>query len=107
MMNFKQYMDFTNTTAIYPDDHALEYLALGLASEAGEVAGVLKKKIRDNTSFSETREKLKAELGDVMWYVAQLCYLHDLDIDHILMANIAKLQSRKERNKLEGDGDYR
>ena len=106
-MEFKQYQEFTHKTAIYPDEKAIEYLALGLVSEAGEVAGVIKKKLRDNTYFLEVKDKLKAELGDVCWYIAQLCYHFDLEFEEILQANIAKLSSRKERNKLTGDGDDR
>ena len=45
--NFDQYQDFTDETAIYPEDKGLEYTALGLASEAGEFAGKVKKWIRD------------------------------------------------------------
>lgn len=48
-MDLKTYQAFTRTTAIYPEDRTLEYLGLGLASEAGEVAGVVKKWIRDET----------------------------------------------------------
>ena len=46
-MKLNDYQVFTRTTAIYPKDKADVYLALGLASESGEVAGKLKKHIRD------------------------------------------------------------
>lgn len=106
-MDFKHYQDFTRTTAIYPKENAIEYLALGLTSEAGEVAGVVKKKIRDNTYSLEYKQNIKKELGDVCWYLARLCDELNLTIDEVLAANVAKLSSRKERNKLTGDGDDR
>lgn len=106
-MQFKEYQDFTRTTAIYPKANAIEYLTLGLASEAGEVAGVVKKKIRDNTYSLEYQEKLKKEIGDCFWYLARLCDELDLSINEVLTANIEKLQSRKQRDKLTGDGDDR
>lgn len=49
-----------------PEGHT--YLALGLLSELGEVADVLKKAIRNNTPADEVRRRLVDELGDVLWY---------------------------------------
>ena len=62
-MDFANYQLRTSQTAIYPSDKALEYLALGLVSEAGEVAGKVKRIIRDHDSVlnEETKEKLLAE----------------------------------------------
>ena len=45
-LSVQTYQRFTKTTAIYPQHQATNYLGLGLASEAGEVAGVLKKWVR-------------------------------------------------------------
>jgi len=106
-MKIEEYQDFTRTTAIYPKSNAIEYLALGLVSEAGEVAGVVKKKIRDNTYSLEYKLKLKKEMGDCFWYLARLCDELNLTIEEVLEVNVAKLSSRKERDKLTGDGDDR
>jgi NTP pyrophosphatase (non-canonical NTP hydrolase) len=106
-MDWTEYKIFTRTTAIYPKDNAIEYLALGLASEAGEVAGVVKKKIRDNTYSLEYKQKMKKEMGDCFWYLARLCDELDLSIQEVLEANVDKLQSRKQRDKLTGEGDDR
>ena len=106
-MDFKQYQDKTLEFAIYPEDRAIEYLALGLASEAGEVSGVVKKKIRDNTYSLEFEQKMVKELGDVCWYLARLLDELDLSLEEVLEANIRKLSSRKERNQLGGNGDDR
>jgi NTP pyrophosphatase (non-canonical NTP hydrolase) len=111
-MNFKKYIEFTRKTAIYPKDNptvALSYVTLGLISEAGEIAGVFKKCIRDNNSevTPEVLEKFKKELGDVMWYVARLSDELGIDLEEVLKLNESKLSSRQERNQLGGSGDDR
>lgn len=87
------------------------YPALGLASEAGEVAGKIKKVLRDSDGDFFTnrmhREGLKAELGDVLWYVAVLAADLDLSLGEIAQANINKLADRAERGVIGGSGDNR
>ena len=102
--SFDGYQDFTDTTAIYPPSRALEYLAMGLTSEAGEVAGKVKKWVRDGYL---DHDELIAELGDVMWYVAQFASAMDVYLSEIAQDNVAKLKDRQERNKLGGSGDNR
>ena len=66
-MDADEYQRFTKKTAIYPPETALSYLALGLASEAGEVCDKLKKHIRDSTEKQLSDEQvlgLAKELGD-------------------------------------------
>ena len=56
-------------------DHPIVYPTLGLANEAGEVAGKVKKIFRDaggRVSDSD-REAIVLELGDVLWYLSELC----------------------------------
>jgi len=108
-MNFNDYQHRTSSTAIYPEEKALEYLALGLCSEAGEVAGKLKKIIRDYGSnlTEEKRFELASELGDVLWYVSQLALELNVTLDVIAHENIAKLADRKERGAIGGSGDFR
>ncbi len=78
-------------------------------NEAGELAGKVKKIFRDkHGEISETdREALKYELGDVLWYLAQIATELNLSLDDIAQANIEKLMSRLERNQIRGEGDYR
>lgn len=109
-MNFGEYQVAAGRTALYPKgEHGWVYPALGLANEAGEVAGKLKKVLRDNNGVvdAERKETIAAELGDVLWYVAQVATELDLEMDAIAAANIAKLASRAERGALKGDGDKR
>ena len=109
-MDFKEYQTKSRKTAKYPAiGHPVIYPALGLVNEAGEVAGKIKKIFRDKEGeiSEETREALKAELGDVLWYIAQVATELDVSLDEIAEYNIAKLYDRLERGKIKGDGDHR
>lgn len=108
-MDFANYQWRTGHTAIYPKDKALEYLSLGLVSEAGEVAGKVKKIIRDHDSVmtNEMNENLQAEIGDVMWYIAQLCTALGTSMGTVARKNVDKLAKRQQSNTLSGDGDNR
>ena len=106
-MDIITYKNYTKEVAIYPKEKAIEYLSLGLASEGGEVAGVVKKKIRDNTPTQEFISKMEKELGDVFWYAVRLCDELGLSPEEVLYKNIEKLLDRKQRDKLSGSGDDR
>jgi len=87
----------------------LFYVSLGLAGEAGEIAGKVKKILRDHDGRMtySVRNALAKELGDILWYVAELCTLLDLDMGDVANGNVTKLQDRQERGTLQGDGDNR
>jgi NTP pyrophosphatase (non-canonical NTP hydrolase) len=109
-MTFEEYQKLSRKTAIYPDkDKNFVYPTLGLAGEAGEVAEKIKKVLRDNNGLmnEERKQELTKELGDVLWYIAQIASELGLSLDKIASFNIEKLQSRKERNMLHGSGDNR
>ena len=90
-------------------DHAIVYPTLGLTNEAGEVAGKVKKIFRDrNGQISpEDRQALLGELGDVLWYLAQICTELDLTLEEVAAYNLKKLFARLERGTIRGDGDER
>jgi NTP pyrophosphatase (non-canonical NTP hydrolase) len=109
-MNFTDYQQKAKNTAKYPViGHGVIYPTLGLTNEAGEVAGKIKKVFRDKDGIisDETREALKAELGDVLWYLSQTATELGLSLDEIAEYNIAKLLDRQARGKIQGDGDNR
>lgn len=109
-MEFNDYQTKSRKTAGYPAiGHPVIYPVLGLANEAGEVAGKVKKVFRDKDGHinEETCQALKAELGDVLWYLAQVATELGLSLDEIAEYNIAKLYDRLERGKIRGDGDNR
>jgi NTP pyrophosphatase (non-canonical NTP hydrolase) len=109
-MNFSDYQTKSRKTARYPViGHGVIYPTLGLTNEAGEVAGKVKKIFRDKGGLigAEEREALKSELGDVLWYLAQVCTELEIPLDEVAEANIEKLFSRLERGKIGGEGDNR
>jgi len=109
-MDMNEYQQRSRKTALYPViGHPVIYPTLGLANEAGEVAGKIKKVFRDKDGqiSDETRQALKSELGDVLWYIAQVATELGLDLEDIASSNLDKLYDRMERGKLGGDGDVR
>ena len=109
-MNFNDYQQKSRKTAKYPAiGHPVIYPTLGLANEAGEVAGKIKKVFRDKAGEinDEIRSALKAELGDVLWYLSQVASELGLSLDEVAEYNIDKLYSRLERGTIRGDGDNR
>ena len=103
-MDLNEYQKQTDKTAVYPQENAVNYLALGLNGESGEIAEKVKKHIRDDKELGENIEK---ELGDVLWYLAQLCSVLGTDLGTVAETNLDKLLDRKERGKIKGDGDNR
>jgi NTP pyrophosphatase (non-canonical NTP hydrolase) len=108
-VDLSEYQRLSRRTAEYPRNDWLAYPALGLAGEAGEVAEHAKKAIRDDagTVSDERRAAMAKELGDVLWYVAQLASELELDLDEIADTNLQKLLSRQRRGVLSGSGDDR
>ena len=108
-MELSEYQQLSRRTAAYPRAAWLAYPALGLAGEAGEVAEHAKKAIRDDggTVGGERRAAMAKELGDVLWYVAQIATELGLDLEDVARANLEKLSSRQRRGVLSGSGDER
>ena len=109
-MTFADYQAFAVTTAIYPNqDDNLTYPALGVAGEAGEVADLIKKVMRDHDAVlqPEQRALLKKELGDLLWYIAMVCEEAVINMQDVVYENVAKLIDRQERGVLHGSGDLR
>lgn len=124
-MNARDYQKKAHDFASYGDNAM--YPALGLAEEAGEVCAKIAKFIRKNMGFQPAtvyrddksitdywneknmrfRKDLSAELGDVMWMVAELCTVYGLDMGEVMFENIEKLTDRRERGVIDGNGDNR
>ena len=126
-MKMNEYQRRARITAIYPKELKVIYPALGLAGEAGEVCEKIKKVMRGDLAEEiksnkqsvskwfdnagklqrESNARIGKELGDVLWYVANLATDLGLDLDDIATKNIDKLRDRERRNVLQGDGDDR
>jgi len=112
-MTLAYYQREAAVTANYPQirDESSEswpiYPALKLSGEAGEVAEKIGKALRDGVPMREARPGLKAELGDVLWYVAMMARDLGYDLEDIAQSNLDKLASRVLRGKIGGSGDDR
>ena len=108
--DFQTYQSESRKTAsrVYTD-HAIVYPTLGLTNEAGELAGKVKKIFRDKGGVisEEDRQALKGELGDVLWYLTQICTELDFSLEEVASHNLEKLFSRQSRGALSGEGDER
>lgn len=80
----------------YNQAESLIYCSLGLAGESGEVVELTKKFLRDDHMIltPERKESYKAELGDVLWYIANLAKALDFTLEDIAEYNIQKLNIR-------------
>lgn len=109
-VEFEIYQIEARRTAIYPNlGGNLWYPTLGLCGESGEVAEKIKKIYRDKGGavFLEDALELQKELGDVLWYIANLASELGLSLGVIATMNLEKLQERQSRGKLHGEGDNR
>ena len=114
--NSSQPLDFngyqqaaSRTAAVIATDHPIVYPTLGLANEAGEVAGKVKKIFRDRQGriTDADREALALELGDVLWYLSEICTKLGIRLEDVAAGNIAKIAYRVSRGVLTGEGDRR
>jgi len=109
-LTFSNYQSSAQTTAMYPNvGNNPYYPGLGLAGEAGEIANKIKKIMRDKDGKidDETRDDIKKELGDVLWYVSAVATEFGLDMSEIAYKNYEKLKKRMEEGKIKGNGDNR
>lgn len=93
-MNFAEYQEKAKRTSgeFINTDFWILVSGCGLTGEAGEVADYLKKVYGHGHQLD--KDKLALELGDVLWYVADLASKHGLDLETIADKNIEKLKKR-------------
>ena len=126
-MELKNYQDEAHKFASYKDPL---YPLLGLQEEVGELSGKFAKAMRgdyiiiDNSEESISavysdknkeaqKEKfmftsdIQAEVGDILWMLSEICTQRGWNLNAIAENNIKKLQSRFNRNLINGEGDNR
>ena len=111
-LSLNSYQQQAAELAVYPGVKTAEgliYTALGLNGEAGEFADQVKKMLRDDDGhlLPERQAKLEKELGDVLWYVSMASREIARSLQEIAQVNLKKLQDRRDREALKGDGDER
>src|SRR4028118_1642455 len=111
-MDFNEYQQLTKSTAIYPESgkrtpNGINYCTLGLIGEAGELANAWKKTIRDPKDAAMFKEKMRYEIGDVLWYLARLADEMGMKLEDVAVSNLDKLRERSNRGRIAGFGDER
>ncbi len=109
-MTLDDYQTKSRKTAVYPDlGKNIIYPTLGFVGEAGELADKVKKIFRDDGGKirPEIKEAITNEIGDVLWYMAQLCTELNIKMSQVVDKNLVKLQGRLKRNTIHGSGDER
>ena len=105
--NLNNYQMQARKFAIYPERMNIVYPALGLAGESGEVADKVKKIYRDGRDDAQFKGEIAKEIGDVLWYCANLAEDLGFTLQQIAEMNIYKLQCRKTKGTIAGSGDDR
>lgn len=106
-MSLNRYQEKASEFAGYPDEQKIIYPTMGLVGEAGELANKVKKTIRGDDGGHLDKNGVALELGDILWYVADLAKNIGFTLEDIAHMNLAKLSDRKQRGTLAGNGDYR
>jgi NTP pyrophosphatase (non-canonical NTP hydrolase) len=128
-VDFDEYQAFTRTTALFRSSTQsmaeemvtegdrerlssllnLLYTTTGLTGEAGEIANKVKKLIRDRSSAvsAEMADDLISELGDVLYYIAQMADLLGHSLEDVAQNNMDKLKDRVVKGTIGGSGDKR
>lgn len=119
MKSFNDYQQFTHSLAVYNEDVYYKigddyhragwtYPVTALAEEAGEVAGKVAKYVRKkDTDLNTLRYVVAKELGDVMFQVSETARQFNFTLQEIVDMNVEKLEDRKDRGVLVGEGDER
>jgi NTP pyrophosphatase (non-canonical NTP hydrolase) len=96
-MDFKTYQNHAEKTIqkYIADEKINEFIPfLGIIGEAGSVLTELKKKLRDGEGYAAFKDKLKEELGDVLWYISTIATQNKIDLEEVAAINIKKIEDR-------------
>lgn len=122
-MTLNQYQELAMGTCMSSCNN-FSYMMLNLIGEVGELASKVAKDIRKrNVVIGDIDNELSPEMpfdewiareseymheaGDILWQLSGLCKVMGWDLNDVANANLAKLASRANRGKIDGDGDNR
>lgn len=110
-MDFNEYQEKAKETDLKTiiGGNELIYPVLGIADEAGEILGKIKKLFRDHKGelTDDYKKAISKELGDILWYIAITADRLNIKLGDIAEQNAEKLAARKEKGTLRGSGDER
>lgn len=95
-MDFDDYQVRAQRTDQFPgrDGKAMMIPLLGIVGEAGTLQSEYKKLLRDGDAHDHFHERVQDELGDILWYVANIAHKCEFSLSQIAQSNIAKTESR-------------
>ncbi len=106
-MTFDEYQKRAHATAVYDPAFGQTYTVLGMVSEVGEIAALLKRAIRDGIPQSDLEARVLYELGDVLWYLGECASTFGWKLSTVAQANLDKLADRASRGVIRGEGGDR
>ena len=77
--------------ADWPAEKKLSHGVYGINSEAGELAGIMQKGFQGHEF---TKYEWAAEIGDALWFLAEICTAQGLDFSAVARMKIDKLRKR-------------
>ena len=125
-MTLNEYQEKAMSTCM-PSCDNMAYMLLNLVAEVGELAGKVAKPIRrkevcfrdnlllpahmweedDMMAYQDMVTEMAYEAGDVLWQLSGVVKKLGFTLEEVAQMNLDKLASRKERGKIEGNGDHR
>jgi NTP pyrophosphatase (non-canonical NTP hydrolase) len=108
-MNLNKYQELAWEYAL-PQAKTVPYMTFGMGGEVGELMSKYAKYFRGDDKYTEMvnfKEEVMKEIGDVLWFVAGLCSVYNTSLEAVAQQNLDKLEDRRKRNKIQGDGDNR
>lgn len=95
-LTLAEYQERAKKTDLTGDDpqDGLFVSVLGIVGESGDLATLFKKKLRDGDSYTMYPEQCAEELGDILWYVANVSTKLDLSLEDIAQKNLTKTKAR-------------
>lgn len=101
-MDLKEYQEICKKTAKEFDNKTEEIMCwgLGIAGEAGDVAGCIKKTF---VHMGDQKKGIRENIGDTLWYMAMICNFFDWNLQEVLAENIEKLQKRHQGEGFKDD----
>jgi NTP pyrophosphatase (non-canonical NTP hydrolase) len=95
-MDLNEYQRLANKTDQRPgtEESALMFPLMGLASEVGSLVTQFKKRVRDGNAHALFSERAAEELGDILWYVANLAQKLSLNLADVGELNLRRTSER-------------
>ena len=121
-MEFNEYQKEAHKTAVYKKNRTMTVYHVGaigtikvplypfikVGAEANEIPDKVAKVIfRGDNQGRLYNNELEKEIGDILWYCAEMATQLGVSLEYIAIQNIHKLSERAKQNKIKGSGDNR